>query len=179
MTKNAIMRLFIVSIISLVAVVTLTRMSHAYSMRNGFAMQSSVTGGAPGEVLWTYYETTEAATTSCTSSDAGGCDNGGNGDNILRLVNPNGNANAAFGPVADVCAMIYVFDDNQEMGECCGCPLSPSDFESFSVERDLTANFLLGGNPNTTKVGAIAVVAADSNIAYVANGAGSDGHNCA
>ena len=50
--------------------------------------------------------------------------NGSNGDNILRLINPNGaaNGNLAGAKEQTVCAMIYVFDAHQEMGACCGCP---------------------------------------------------------
>jgi hypothetical protein len=68
-----------------------------------------------------------------TSTTTTGCGYGGNGDNILRLISHNGNANAAFGAVTDACAMIYVFDDDEEMGECCGCPLSPADVQYFRL----------------------------------------------
>jgi hypothetical protein len=94
------------------------------------AISSSVIGSRPGEVLWTYYGTTQAAT-ACTSTSSTGCGYGGHGDNILRLINPNGNANRSFGLVKIVCAMIYVFDDDQDMGECRGCALSPADVKVF------------------------------------------------
>jgi hypothetical protein len=56
-------------------------------------------------------------------------DNGvGVGDNFVRLINPT----AANGTL---CAMIYVFDDDEEPGECCGCPLSPNKLLSLSVEN--------------------------------------------
>ena len=42
--------------------------------------------------------------------------------------------------------MIYVFDDDQEMGECCGCPITPNELETISVEHDLTTNWALGSN---------------------------------
>ena len=48
----------------------------------------------PGQVLCTYYETTEEFTfCSSSTADLDGCDVGGNGDNIIRLINPNGAAN--------------------------------------------------------------------------------------
>jgi|SRR5271155_661402 hypothetical protein len=49
-------------------------------------------------------------------------------DNILRLENPtstNGN----------ICAMIYVFDAREEMGECCGCLLTPNQMLDGSVKQ--------------------------------------------
>ena len=49
----------------------------------------------PGQVLWTYYDTTDAFTLcDSTTSDTTSCNVGGNGDNIIRLINPNGAGNA-------------------------------------------------------------------------------------
>ena len=58
------------------------------------------------------------------------------------LINPAGNANRAFGVVTDQCAMIYVFDNSEEMGECCGCPITPAQRLSFSVEHNLLSNWI-------------------------------------
>jgi len=69
-------------------------------------------------------------------------------DGTLRLVNP------GF-PPQDMCAMIYVFDDNQEMNECCGCKISDNGMRTFSLISDLTANTLTGKQPN---VGVIEIV---------------------
>ena len=57
-----------------------------------------------------------------------------NGDNIVSLINP-----ATTGST-DVCAMIYVFDDDEEMTECCGCPLSPQMLLTLSVDNNLNNN---------------------------------------
>ncbi|HVN91153.1 MAG TPA: hypothetical protein VMT61_15175 [Candidatus Binataceae bacterium] len=62
-----------------------------------------------------------------------GATSGAGVDNRVRIVNPtsaNGN----------LCAMLYVFNDNEEMQECCGCPLTPNDLLSLSVYEDLTSN---------------------------------------
>ena len=71
--------------------------------------------------------------------------------------------------------MIYVFDDDEEMDECCGCPLSSADLLTVSVEGQLTANWATGlPNPG---VGAIAIVAASKNASP---GTGpSNGQGCA
>jgi hypothetical protein len=93
--------------------------TRAASLRNGSVGAQDTSVGGPGEVLWTYFDTT-------------GPD--GNGDNILTLINPNGSANPELvDDSPDACAMIYVFDDDQEMGECCGCPISPAGIETWSV----------------------------------------------
>jgi len=57
-----------------------------------------------------------------------------------------------------LCAMIYVFDQNQELNECCGCLISDSGLRTLSLLVDLTANPLTGIAPNA---GEIKVVPSD------------------
>ena len=164
-----------IAIGALIAVSSLAS-AHANAKAATNAMEC---GCIPGQVQWTYYNTTESLTT-CTSTTTTPCDVGGNGDNILRLINPAGNANAVFGPVTNTCAMIYVFDDDQEMGECCGCPLSPADLATFSVQHNLTDNWIFGDGPDGNGAGAIAVVAVAPNVEFVSSDdAPNNGHNCA
>lgn len=92
------------------------------------------------------------------------------GDNLLRLINPAGTGSA------NVCAMIYVFDSFEEMGECCGCPLSPQKLQSFSVQNNLSASWPLTRFPHQT--GVIEVVTAAPNVP-VSNVPGqSNGQGC-
>ena len=154
------------------------------STRDGLAQESPSDGQSflPGQIQWTHYETTQPLETCSSTSAPEECASGGNGDNILRLVNPNGVANPglSIGPEQTVCAMIYVLDDDQEMGECCGCPLSSAKMATFSVEHNLLSNFVLGGL-NDFGNGAIAIIAADQNLNLVAyppnktNGQGCSG----
>lgn len=58
-------------------------------------------------------------------------------DSTVQLINPGS-------PPQDMCAMIYVFDDSQEMNECCGCKISPDGLRTLSLLTDLTANTLTG-----------------------------------
>ncbi len=153
----------------------------ASSLRRGSSSgTAAVNGPLPGQVLWTYYETTEAAF-PCPGADPDGCNHGGNGDNILRLVNPNGSANSLLGGSEQpVCAMIYVFDDDEEMGECCGCPLTPGQLATFSVENNLTSNWGLQNGPEggDHSNGTISIVAAAQDPALVAMGSDSNGQFC-
>jgi Bacterial Ig-like domain (group 2) len=66
-------------------------------------------------------------------------------DSTIELVNPGA-------PPADICAMIYVFDSNQEMNECCGCVISDSGLLTLSLLHNLTANPLTGATPGTGSV---------------------------
>ena len=61
-------------------------------------------------------------------------------DNPIKLENPT----AASG---DLCAMIYVFDTAEEMGECCGCLLTPNQIRYGSV-RQLIGSKWIGVVPS-------------------------------
>ena len=138
----------------------------------------------PGPVLWTYYQLVYTVNAS-TAPDAPPSVSGSiASDDIIRLINPNGTANPSVsgGSDAPVCAMIYVFDDDEEMGECCGCPLSATKLATLSAGHDLTSDWGVaiadpsGGN----RVGALAIVAAPQNSAIVAlpGGGPSNGQGC-
>ena len=78
----------------------------------------------------------------------------GAGDTILRLNNPtraNGN----------LCAMIYVFNSNQQMGKCCGCPVGPDKLLSLSVRKNLIANWPL--TPVNDQAGLVDVISSAVN----------------
>jgi hypothetical protein len=74
-------------------------------------------------------------------------------DATVRVTNP-GNTNG------NLCAMIYVFDNDQQLSECCGCITTPDGLRTLSVTRDLTSNPLTGIRSNN---GSIKLVAAAVN----------------
>jgi Ice-binding-like/Bacterial Ig domain len=166
--------------IFLVAVALLASANAASLRKGSMAGSAVITGALPGQVLWTYYETTETPFL-CPGPDPDGCNHGGNGDNIVTLVNPNGSANFALGGSDQpTCAMIYVFDDDEEMGECCGCPVTPAQLVALSVESNLTSNWSPTGGPEGGEHGngAIAIVAAAQNPALLESGTNSNGQSC-
>jgi hypothetical protein len=74
--------------------------------------------------------------------------------------------------------MIYVFDDDQEMGECCGCPISPAGIQTFGVNRNFTSNWGTRGSEGFDDAnGAIAIVASAPNVPFV-TGSPSNGNFC-
>ena len=153
---------------AILAAIAMSVSANGGSLRQGSTTGSAVTGSLPGQVLWGYYNTSEDVGGPCLiSTDPDGCNVGGAGDNILRLVNPNGSANGNLVGAQEqtVCAMIYVFDDDEEMGECCGCPLSSTRLKTFSVENDLTSDWGLQSGPEGGEHGngAIAIVASAPN----------------
>jgi hypothetical protein len=74
-------------------------------------------------------------------------------DATVRVTNP-GTSNG------NLCAMVYVFDNDQQLSECCGCITTPDGLRTFSVTKDLTKNPLVGIVPNN---GDIKIVAAAVN----------------
>lgn len=126
-----------------------------------FGLAASVSAAEPGQVLWTFFDVLQVPVKLQSNSVFF---NGSNGDNILRLINPNGaaNGNLAGAKEQTVCAMIYVFDAHQEMGACCGCPVSSAGLATFSVDHNLIADWSLGG-PFGVTTGSLAVAAASPN----------------
>jgi hypothetical protein len=59
-------------------------------------------------------------------------------DGTLRLVNDG--AQGGTSPGGDLCASIYVFDNNENMQECCSCKVTPNGYLSLGVNSNLTAN---------------------------------------
>jgi hypothetical protein len=64
---------------------------------------------------------------------------GGN-DQVLRIINVGTGGTPLTSPVGDICADIYVFDNNQEMISCCSCRLTPNELLTASVAFNLTNN---------------------------------------
>jgi hypothetical protein len=61
-------------------------------------------------------------------------------DGAVELANPGFTA-------GNLCAMVYVFDQQQELNECCGCKISYNGMRTFSLLNDLTGNPLTGKEP--------------------------------
>ena len=58
-------------------------------------------------------------------------------DGTVRIDNPGVTG-------GNLCAMIYVFDNDQQLSECCGCLETPNGLRTLSIARDLTSNPLTG-----------------------------------
>jgi hypothetical protein len=160
-------------------VLALSASVNAGSLRQGSTEQTgAVSRSLPSQVFWTYYQTILGGRICKGTAPEEICDTEGEGDNVIRLVNPNGagNTNLAGAKSQAVCAMLYVFDADQEMGECCGCPLSSTQLATFSVQSNLTSNWELSGGESaispTSAFGSIAVVATTPNTVACSGGGG-------
>jgi len=97
-----------------------------------------------------------------SASGYGGPGNsGGSGDALVRIANASHSDTTQNGTL---CAMIYVFDDNEEQQACCGCPVTPDGLRSLSVINDLTSN--LGVNGANRSAGVIEIITSPLNFKY-------------
>jgi hypothetical protein len=84
-------------------------------------------------------------------------------DATVRIIN-DGSAALITGPQgptvqgADLYANIYVFDDSEELTECCSCLVTPDGLLSESVNKNLTANPITGIKPTR---GVIKIITSD------------------
>jgi hypothetical protein len=85
-------------------------------------------------------------------------------DATVRIDNPGSDAATESGingeGISNLCAMIYVFDNDQQLSECCGCLLTPDGLRTLSVGKNLTNNPLTGVISNN---GVIKIVSAAVN----------------
>jgi hypothetical protein len=80
-------------------------------------------------------------------------------DTTVRLVNDGDTGNTLW-------ASFYVFDDSQELSECCACPITPDGLLSESVNYELLANPLTGRYLHT---GVIKVISSSNPNSPVSN----------
>jgi len=91
----------------------------------------------PGAYHVTYFDVSSSFTKSQQGYGGPG-HSGGDGDALVHIVDV-GNYEAD--PVdGHLCANIYVFDDDQEMQECCSCELTADSVKTISTINDLTSN---------------------------------------
>src|SRR5208337_2735473 len=107
--------------------------------------------------LTTYYDVASSVKTTAAGYGGSGS-SGGAGDSLVRVINPMHDDTTQNGTL---CAMFYVFDDNEEIQACCGCPVTPDGLRTLSVINDLTGNF--GINRGDLAAGVIDLVSSSPN----------------
>ena len=65
-------------------------------------------------------------------------------DSTVYITNVGTQTGTTADPSGNLCAMIYVFEPDQQMAECCGCLITPDGLLTLSVNRNLTNNSLTG-----------------------------------
>jgi len=67
---------------------------------------------------------------------------------LLRIINVGQGGNPLTVPTGDICANMYVFNNDQEMIECCAERITPNELAAADVFLHLTANPLTSVIPN-------------------------------
>ena len=116
------------------------------------------------DVFYTSYYDVATSIAPSAAGYGGSGFSGGAGDGTVRIVNPTANDTIQFGTL---CAMIYVFDDIEELQVCCGCPVTQDGMRTYSVINDLTNNF--GVSKGNLNAGVIDVISATLNFTPAPN----------
>jgi len=109
--------------------------------------------------LFTHYYDVATSTSPSASGYGGGGASGGVGDGLVRIINT---GNLPLQQNGTICAMIYVFDDIEEMQACCGCPVTPDGMRTMSVINNLTKNF--GVNRGNMNAGVVEMFGTNPNL---------------
>jgi hypothetical protein len=83
------------------------------------------------------------------------------GDNTIHAVNPED---------YNICAQYYVFDNTQEMQECCSCLITHNGFEVVSTKLNLTSNPSHGGRPTKGVIEIVTTLPNNSGLCAVTQG---------
>jgi hypothetical protein len=126
-----------------------------------------------GDNYYVSYYDVATNNTASAGGYGGPGSSGGSGDGTVRIVNPTSNDTIQSGTL---CAMIYVFDDIEELQACCGCPVTPDGMRTYSVINDLTKNF--GVNRGNMNAGVIKLISSTINFTPVPQVATPRGVTC-
>jgi len=132
----------------------------------GVAIARARSAQASGEpFFFTHYYDVATSNSASASGYGGNGSSGGVGDGLVRIVNGDNAFNSdprGLNQRGTICALIYVFDDIEEMQACCGCPVTPDGLRTMSVINNLTKNF--GVNRGNMNAGVIDIVAVYPNL---------------
>jgi hypothetical protein len=85
-------------------------------------------------------------------------------DSTTRVINPGTQGTPIATGHGTICADIYVFDNTQEMVECCSCPITANGILELSLLNNLTQNPLTGfPAPNSGVIKVVSDAAANCN----------------
>jgi len=70
---------------------------------------------------------------------------GGDGDGLVHTLNVGNFAAHTNGLLGSLCANYFVFDDDQQMEECCACPVTADGVRTQSTITNLTSNPTFNG----------------------------------
>jgi hypothetical protein len=87
------------------------------------------------------------------------------GDSVVNLTNVG--SVGGTDPAGDICANVYVFAADQQLIDCCACPLTPNHLKTLSVKGDLISNTLTPGVPSAISIALLTSKGTTCNAASV------------
>ena len=123
------------------------------TQQQAFAQVIAPLANSDGAYLLSYYDVSTHFDKS-EGGYGGPGHSGGSGDALVHIVNAGNFTNPALN--GDICANIYVFNDVQEMQECCSCDLSPNALLTLSTINNFTSNPLISSE--SLEAGVIKIV---------------------
>jgi len=125
-------------------ILEIDKLGNAIAFSPGTAAVEASLGGTAGKSNVTVRPVALVSYFSGASSKA---------DTTVRMV-------GMVGSDPEICTMVYVFNQDQQMSECCGCQISREGIRNLSLQHDLLSNPLTGIAPET---GTLMLVTAASN----------------
>jgi hypothetical protein len=113
------------------AIATVSGTGVAYALQSGTTSVESSVGGVTGSIVLTVQPMAAVGYFTHTATNA---------DVAVRVTNTGSTGQK-------LCVMAYVFDQDQQMTECCGCMISPDGLRTFSLRNDFVSNPLTGVSP--------------------------------
>jgi hypothetical protein len=112
-------------------IATVTGTGVAYALQSGTTSVESSVGGVVGSTVLTVQPMAAVGYFTHAATNA---------DVAVRVTNTGSTGQK-------LCVMTYVFDQDQQMAECCGCMISPDGLRTFSLRNDFISNPLTGVSP--------------------------------
>jgi hypothetical protein len=100
----------------------------ALALQSGTTSVESNVGGIVGSIVLTVQPMAAVGYFTHATADA---------DATIRITNTGSTGQK-------LCVMAYIFDQDQQMTECCGCQITPDGLRTFSLSKDFLSNPLTG-----------------------------------
>jgi len=82
-------------------------------------------------------------------------------DGTVQITNVGTSVGATGDKSGNLCALIYVFRPDQQLAECCSCPVTPDGLLTLSINANLTANPLTAASLTTGDIKIVSSTSCD------------------
>jgi hypothetical protein len=79
-------------------------------------------------------------------------------DQVVNITNPGVQGSPLSATEGELCANIYVFSADQQMAECCACPITADGLLTLSLNSNLTGNPLTSVSPSSGMIKLVSTI---------------------